>query len=79
MQITGLNMPTAVNMSKADVPSKWLLEKFGQRMRPWQVIMTFRNEDLPRHLSYRFEKSVEDSELVPIRNVFIQSPESYQG
>ena len=73
-----------MRMQRAARPIKWLYEKYGQVMRPWELVMTFRMDelDLPKEINYSYARCSEDgrvlvSEQLPTRSMLIQKAESY--
>jgi len=75
-----------MRMSRAQRPFEWLLDKYGQLERPWEIIISFRNGELefPNEIIYNYSKSNESGtsivkEREPSRSMVIQQPETYQG
>lgn len=75
-----------MRMSRAQRPFEWLLDKYGQLERPWEIIISFRNGELefPNEIIYNYSKSNESGtsivkEREPSRSMVIQQPETYNG
>lgn len=50
-----------IRMKRTSKPIPWLLDKYGQNMRPWEIIISFQNGEmeLPNKIIYSYSKSNE--------------------
>ena len=74
-----------IKMNRPQKPINWLIDKYGDLMRPWEIIISFRNGelDLPNEIIYDYSKSNAKGTVIvkerEHRSMIIQSPESYTG
>ena len=48
-----------MKMSRTQRPIEWLIDKYGQKVRPWEIIISFQmgELELPSELIYSYSKS----------------------
>ena len=75
-----------IRMNRAQRPIEWLIDKYGQKIRPWEIIISFKNTELllPNEIIYNYSKSNSNGtqivkEREPKRSMIIQPPETYNG
>jgi len=68
-----------MRMSRAQRPIEWLFDKYGQNVRPWEIVISFQNGELelPDKIIYNYSKSNESEtsivkEREPSRSMIIQ-------
>ena len=75
-----------MRMNRTQRPIEWLFDKYGQKVRPWEIIISFQNGELtlPDKIIYNYSKCNEQEtsivkEREPSRSLIIQQPETYRG
>jgi hypothetical protein len=75
-----------IRMLRAVQPYSWMLGKYGAPMRPWELVLTFKSDqvELPYEIFYYYSKRRQDGsqlarEREPSRKLLLMSPLDYEG